>query len=244
MNQLHQLDEFQSALTGYELSPAARQTLAAVKLALLLGPTGGGRNTIINELVKTYDYYFIVSDTTRQPRSNNGVLEQNGREYWFRDEAEMLHEIQTGSFLEAEIIHGQQVSGISIRELARALQEGKTAVADADIGGLKNTLELKPDTAAVLILPPSFAEWQHRLSLRGKMPKDELRRRLQTATRVFKVGLEDKRFHLVVNDDFTAAAERIHRLVEGGQPSQAERTVLESHCQQLLKDTNEYLGKP
>ena len=44
------------------------------------------------------------SATTREPRENNGILEQNGREYFFRDETEMLADIKAGNFLEAEVI--------------------------------------------------------------------------------------------------------------------------------------------
>jgi guanylate kinase len=243
MNQLHQLRDFQQALADYQLSEAAQKTLAAVELVMLLGPTGGGRNTIINELVKNYDYYFIVSDTTRQPRANNGVLEQNGREYWFRNEAEMLAEIEAGSFLEAEIIHNQQVSGISMRELAKALDRGKTAIADVDIGGLQSGLKLKPETIAVLIVPPSFSEWQQRLGLRGDMPSDERKRRMETALDIFKMGTLDESFSILINDSFVEAAERIQQLVQGATISLSERQQSRLHCQQLLDDTRAFISR-
>src|SRR5664279_1435267 len=110
MNQLKRIDEFRTILDGYQLSPTAAQTLAQTKLVLLVAPTASGRNTIIHELLKTDQYHFVVSDTTRQPRINNGELEQNGREYWFRSEEEVLDELKRGEFLEAAIIHNQQVS--------------------------------------------------------------------------------------------------------------------------------------
>ena len=114
-NHLKHLDEFTDILANYQVSPRAIKSLKSVKLVLLIAPSAGGRNTLINRLMTTGRYNFIVSDTTRAPRVNNGLPEQSGREYWFRSEEEILSDLKNGEFLEAEIIHSQQVSGISIR---------------------------------------------------------------------------------------------------------------------------------
>src|SRR5690349_7662236 len=101
MNHLKHIDEFREVLANYHLSDEAKQTLNDLHLVLMVGPTSSGRNTIIRELVKTGSYHFIVSDTSRKPRHNDGILEQNGREYWFREEADMLQDLRHGMFLEA-----------------------------------------------------------------------------------------------------------------------------------------------
>src|SRR5438309_1023704 len=117
---LQHYTEFKAVLDKYHVSDAAKTKLEGLKLVLMLAPTSGGRNTIIKRQLQTGNYYYIVSDTTRPPRVNDGALEQNGNEYWFRTEDEILADLKTGSFLEAELIHDQQVSGISIRELEKA----------------------------------------------------------------------------------------------------------------------------
>jgi len=240
MNQLHNLQAFHQALTNYQLSSEALQTLTNTPLVALVGPTGGGRNTIIDELLKTGKYYFTVSDTTRQPRVNNGLLEISGREYWFRTEDDMLADIQAGKFLEAEIIHEQQVSGTSIRELEKAHADSKIAITDADIGGVSNILKLKPAATVVLVVPPSFQEWQRRLTSRGAMPVDELKRRLQTAVVIFKVGVEDDRLNLIVNDNYVTAAERLDKLASGEPISEEDKAVAKKLCQQLADETQAY----
>ena len=128
-------EAFEHALAHYAMSDHAKRVLKSTKLVLLTGPSSAGRNTIIDFMVRTNRYHFIVSDTTRKPRVNNGVLEQNGVQYWFRDEAEMLQDIKDGEYLEAELIHGQQVSGISIREFEKASSNHKIAINEVDIGG-------------------------------------------------------------------------------------------------------------
>jgi guanylate kinase len=241
MNQLHQLPEFEAALKDYHLSDEALQTLAVTKLVFLVGPSGGGRNTIIKELMKTGEYYFTVSDTTRQPRENDGVMEQNGREYWFRSEEDMLADITAGKFLEAEIIHGQQVSGTSIRELQKARDLSLIATSDADIGGVSRMLDLKPDAIGVLILPPSFNEWLKRFNGRGSLPAEEVKRRLETAVKIFKAGLQDDRLNFVVNDNYILAAERIHKLTAGEPIDEQTKAAAHALCEQLLQDTQAYL---
>lgn len=244
MNQLHRIDEFKAALADYRLSEAAKQTLADLRLVLMVGPTSSGRNTIIRELVKTGGYHFIVSDTTRQPRSNDGVMEQNGVEYWFRTEDEMLKEIQNGDFLEAAIIHNQQVSGISIRELEKARQTDKIAIDEVEIVGADNTHRAKPDTIIIFSVPPGFEKWMHRLRKRGKMPEDEIHRRLETACLEFDAALVHDYYQFVINDDIdetVAVVDSIARLGHHDQSRQAEARQL---VKLLYQQTRDYLARP
>jgi guanylate kinase len=198
---LTRLAAFDEALKNYHIGESAGRTLHETRFAVMLGPTSSGRNTIIERLVATGNYHFIISDTTRPPRVNNGVLEQDGVQYWFRAEDDMLADIQAGKFLEAEVIHRQQVSGISIRELEKAQANHRIAITDIDIGGVHNVVTAKPDAAVILILPPSFDEWRHRIEGRGHMSNDEWRRRATTALRIFKAPSQHDYFKVVVNDN-------------------------------------------
>lgn len=210
MNGLTNLEEFQTLLGNYKLSKAALQTLSQTQLVLLVAPTSSGRNHLIRELLKTGDYYYIVSDTTRKPRVNDGVMEQSGVEYWFRDEQAVLEDIRQGKYLEAAIIHQQQVSGISIRELQRATDEGKIAITDAEIAGIDNAIKLKPDTRGIFVLPPSFDEWQRRLHHRGDMHPEEYNRRMESAVAEFSAALEYDYYRFVINDDVSNAVQQIN----------------------------------
>lgn len=243
MNQLSHLQEFETLLTDYRPSAAALKTLQKTKLVLLVAPTGGGRNTIIDELQKTGQYHYIVSDTTRQPRVNNGVLEVNGREYWFRSEADMLADIKAGKFLEAEVIHRQQVSGISIRELKNAYEQQKISINEVDLGGISNVVKAKPDTMAILVLPPTFDEWLKRLEGRGTMPADERKRRFETAAKIFAAGLEDENLKLVINDQLEEAVAAIHRYATRGEFDNAQSAKAHEISRQLLFDTQMHLAK-
>ena len=236
-NNLRRLAEFQEVLKHYRISELSRQILTQTKLVLLIAPSAGGRNTIIQELLKLGDYYFVVSDTTRQPRVNNGVLERSGREYWFRTEDEMLHDLKEGKFLEAEIIHGQQVSGISIRELKKAHDDNKIAITDVDIGGISNIIHAKPDTVAIAVLPPSFEEWQQRLSIRGPIEVGEYKRRMQTACKIFEQAASHSKFAFVINDNLSHAVEQINHIAKKGMTDAKKEDQARQLATKLLSDT-------
>ncbi len=212
---LSRVAEFNAALRGYRVSVPAQRILDETTFVLLVGPSSSGRNTIINKLLETGDYYFIISDTTRPPRSNNGKVEQNGVEYWFRSEEEFLDDLKEGKYLEAEVIHGQQVSGISIRELQKAHDNDKVAITDIEIGGVLNVVQAKPDTAVILILPPNFEEWKRRLRGRGHMSNDEYRRRMETALRIFQAPARNNFFNFVINDNLEDAVRQVHDIATG-----------------------------
>jgi guanylate kinase len=237
MNELANLSEFQTLLTNYSLSKVALQTLSQTQLILLVAPTSTGRNHLIRELMKTGDYYYIVSDTTRKPRTNDGVMEQSGVEYWFRDEASVLEDIRQGKYLEAAVIHQQQVSGISIRELQQATDLGKIAITDAEIAGIDNAINLKPDTLGIFVLPPNFDEWQRRLHHRGNMHPEEYKRRMESAVSEFSSALERPYYKFVINDDVSDAVQQINTIAKLNEFDVEQQEHGRHLAEQLLLET-------
>ncbi len=243
VNQLQHIDEFKKALHKYELSDAAKATLEDLQLVLMVGPTSSGRNTIIRELVKTGAYHFIVSDTTRELRINDGILEQNGVEYWFRTEQQMLQEIRNGEFLEAAIIHNQQVSGMSIRELEIARQSSKIAITEVQIDGADNTHHAKQDTLIIFSVPPGFEKWMNRLRKRGKLSDDEIRRRLEAACLEFDAALMHGYYRFVINDDIDETVAMVDSMARLSQRDLAKETASRELVKRLYQQTRDYLAR-
>jgi guanylate kinase len=242
MNSLTHLEEFRTLLADYKLSKKSLLTLSQTKLVLLAAPTSSGRNTIIRQLMKTGDYYFVISDTTRQPRINDGVPEQNGVEYWFRDEEAVLEDIKQGKYLEAAVIHNQQVSGISVRELQNATDAGKIAVTDAEIAGVDNAIKYKADTLGIFVLPPSFEEWQRRLRHRGEMDSEEYKRRMESAVKEFEAALEHDYYKFVINSSVEEAAEQVNTLAKLDEVDSALQARGRELAEQLVVETNSLLN--
>jgi guanylate kinase len=215
MPELKHHDEFEEILAKYNVSEHSKQVLQGLKLVLLLAPTSSGRNTIINQQLSTGQYYYIISDTTREPRFNDGVMEENGKQYWFRKEEDVLADLKKGEYLEAELIHNQQVSGISIRELEKARNAQKIAIKDIDLAGMHNVVRAKPDTVAIMMLPPSFEEWMDRLTHRGRMRPDELKRRLQTAEKILEDGSHQNYYDFVISENIEQSGAIIDAILQG-----------------------------
>lgn len=242
MNELKQLSQFKDILAHYHVSEDKKKILDETKLMLFAAASSAGRNTIFRELIKTGHFHYIVSDTTRKPRKNNGILEQNGVEYWFKTEDEMLQNLREGKMLEAAIIHNQQVSGISMRELEMARDEGAIAMTDIEVVGTENIVKAKPDTMCLFIIPPSFEVWQKRMKHRGEMDEKEFCRRLESAVVEFEAALEKDYYWIIVNDSLDDTVGYIERITQRNTVTSEERQMKNRETlKKLLEDTREFL---
>ena len=77
--------------------------IGAGMLIVVSSPSGGGKGTLIDRVLKTVSgLAFSVSYTTRAPRGT----EENGREYFFVDELTFRAMIERGEFLEWADVSG------------------------------------------------------------------------------------------------------------------------------------------
>ena len=205
-------NEFVGVLSSYKPSQSTLSTLKNMPFVLLIGPTAAGRNTLINLLVKTGRYHYMVSDTTRAKRVNNGIMEQNGVEYWFKTEKEFLNGLKKGEYLEAAIIHNQQVSGANIAELEFAAKQQKIAINEVEVVGAEYYHRYKPDVLCIFLLPPNFKTWMERIHGRGDVDSGELHRRLTSARHEIAHALDNDFYHFVVNHEIHEAAIAVDEL--------------------------------
>jgi guanylate kinase len=240
--QLQRKADFELAIKSFKLSDHAESVLASTPLVAFVGITASGRNTVIRHLVEQGNYRFVVSDTTRQPKFRDGRLEQDGVDYYFRSEEAVLQDIINGEYIEAEIIHNQQVSGSSIRELKKVLEAGKTPIRDFDIGGIENIAKLKPDAIIIALLPPTYAEWERRLYAREHIDSEEFNNRLRTAKRILEMILTQQRFNIVINDDLQECVETIRTIVEHDGYTSELAAYGHHVAQEILDGVNRTLG--
>ena len=111
----------------------------AEKPVVISGPSGVGKGTLINKLMKDFPamFGFSVSHTTRAPREG----EKNHVHYHFTDRTVMEQEIKDGKFLEFASVHGN---------LYGTSTEAVDAVADAGKVYILNTISfLSSDSASL-----------------------------------------------------------------------------------------------
>lgn len=234
VTKLDNVDEFRKILKNYQPSKTLLLKLRSIKFVLLSAPTASGRNTIIHTLSRGGDYRYIVSDTTRSPRVNNGAIEKNGVEYWFNSEHQFLKGLMAGDYLEAAVIHNQQVSGINGKEFNIASQASQFAITDIDVHGCDTIVGYSDTILPLFILPPKFGIWMKRLQKRGKMPKDEKRRRIYSAIEEISLALQRSYFYFITNDDLELTSNTIHRFVSGDLESLPDQEEQKKHARQLI----------
>ncbi len=240
---LKHLSEFEQVLSSYTPSQKSLEILQRLPLVLLIGPTASGRNTLIGILLETGEYHSIISDTTRAKRMNNGVMERDGVEYWFKTEEEVLAGLRRGEYLEAAIIHGQQVSGQNISQLEAAHKEGRIAVNEVQINGAAVVHSLKPNTLIIFLLPPTFDIWMQRLRGRGDVDEDELRRRLESAVVEITTALNTDYYQFVINNEIHHAAHAVDELAHGRPVDEEKQAHGRIHAEQLLQDVRRFLQR-
>jgi guanylate kinase len=178
--------------------------MAAPLLLILSSPSGAGKTTLTNHLLRTLpDFTFSVSHTTRRPRAG----ETDGVQYHFVDRDRFVALEQAGAFAEWAEVHGN-LYGTSLAEIERAEAQGKQGLLfDVDYQGARQIRAKLPDAASVFILPPSMAELKKRLTGRASDAPEVIERRYRQAhVEIEHYGFFD---YLIVNDDLEQAKQAL-----------------------------------
>jgi guanylate kinase len=200
--------DIERLITTYRPPKAAREVIQNTKIALLVGISGAGKDTIKHELLKRPGFGEIISHTTRPPRENEGVLEENGVDYHFISENQAYDMLERGEFVEAKFVHGT-VYGTSISEVKRAGEAG-TAITDVDVQGVSEYKAVTDSVVAIFVLPPNYDEWMRRLKRRYTTDEaflQEWPKRRDSAIKELQKALELPYYHCIINDDLDRAVE-------------------------------------
>ena len=234
MNTLKHADEFRNLLSSYQMSEESKKLLDSVQFVMLSAISASGRNTIIEELIKTNLFYPVVSDTTREKRLNDGVLEQDGVQYWFKSEEDVLHKLEQGMYIEAALIHNQQVSGLSIEEFEKAARANRIAITDLEVQGVDAIMKANPKAIAIFVVPPSYDAWMERWQKRGVITEVEKQHRIDSARQELKTALSSNYYHFVINDALPEVALDIVAIAQGN-PNNDKEIAARNVAEHLLE---------
>ncbi|KVH94739.1 Guanylate kinase [Cynara cardunculus var. scolymus] len=178
---------------------------------VISGPSGVGKGTLINMLMKEFPsmFGFSVSHTTRAPREK----EENGVHYHFTDRSVMEEEIKAGKFLEFAAVHGN-LYGTSIEAVEIVADAGKRCILDIDVQGARSVRASSLEAIFIFICPPSFEELEKRLRARGTETEEQIQKRLRNAKAELEQGNSPGLFdHILVNNDLEACYERLKKIL-------------------------------
>ena len=230
-------------LTSYSPDEETKKALKKCQILLLVGPTGSGKNTVVQELLKTGHYHQIVTYTTRSPRENHGVMEKEGDPYHFIDQDQAREMLKNKQFIEAALIHGN-IYGTSLEDFEITTKESKIAITDMDVQGVKSYMQLTTNIKAIFLLPPSFRVMLERLANRygGQDRAHDINVRLNTA--LFELyELQKATYYTpVINDDLEETVRAVQQIIAGNPPDKDQRRKARQQAKQLIDDISNYLA--
>lgn len=174
------------------------------KIFVLSGPSGSGKNTVFDGLMKlNSSIAHTVSVTTRQPRTN----EIDGIDYYFVSKEEFIDKINNDEFIEY-VNYGDNYYGTLKSEVTRLTDAGKIVILVIEVRGAASIKNVFSDAKSIFIYPPSLDELANRLKSRGQNTEEEIQTRLSIAEAEMK--LKDSYDFAVVNDDINICIENIN----------------------------------
>ena len=230
-------------LASYSPAPATAQLVKSTPILLLVGPTGAGKDALKDKLLATGRYHHIISHTTRPPRINHGVIEQDGREYHFIDKTAAKKMLEEHALIEAKI-YSDNLYGTSVAEIQLAHDQGKVAMTDIEVQGVAEYKSLDPNVMAIFLLPPDFKTWQERLGRRYGDVVDvvDSRLRLQTALAELEQLLNTDYYTPIINDDLDKTMQKVQAVSHGQELEPAEVEKARDVAGKLAQDIQAHLN--
>jgi len=177
-------------------------------LLVLTGPSGAGKGTLVERLVRARpECVFSVSATTRPRR----VGEDDGVQYEFVTREEFERRRSAGQFLEWAEVH-EQLYATPVRFVDEGVRAGHVVVLDVDVQGGASVRRARPDAVSVFIYPPSIEALRARLLARRTDSPDVVELRLRNAPGELAQYREYD--YLVMNDDLEQAGSRLVSIVD------------------------------
>lgn len=176
-------------------------------LIVVSGPSGVGKGTICQELVKDDNIFYSVSATTRKPRS--GELE--GVNYFYKTHSEFNSMIDNNELLEWAEFCGNYY-GTPKKAVEEKLAEGYDIILEIETDGAMQIKQAYPEEVFIFITPPSAEELERRIRGRQTEPDDVIIARLTKARREMKLIANYD--YIVENDDISTAVEDIKAIIK------------------------------
>ncbi len=177
------------------------------KLFVISAPSGAGKTTLCQELVRHDPHlHHLVSHTTRTPRPG----EQDGCDYTFISQDEFSRMIDADLFAEWAVVHGNYY-GTSMERIQKILECGEDVLMDIDVQGAGQIRRRNLDATFVFILPPSMEVLSGRLRNRRSDAEDVISRRLQKAAE--EIQCYKQYDYLVINDELGKTLEKLQAII-------------------------------
>lgn len=176
-------------------------------LVILSGPSGAGKGTIAQGLLKNNKSILLsISVTTRPPRPG----EEHGINYFFTTHDEFEHMVAQNQLLEWAKVYDNYY-GTPRQWVEDKLANGEDVLLEIDIQGAFQVKNKFPQCILIFVVPPSIDELQARLIGRGTDHSEVIAKRLSCVTQ--ELQEIPKYDFIVVNDNLEQAIEQVQSII-------------------------------
>ncbi len=180
------------------------------RLIVFSAPSGCGKGTMLEEILKDERFAVSVSATTRAPREG----EKDGINYHFLTREDFEQRIADGKFIEyAE--YCQNLYGTLSSEVDGRLEQGLNVILEIEPQGAMKIREKRPDAVFIFVVPPSINELRRRLKKRGTESDEVIEERVSKAA--WEISQAEKYDYIIVNDALEDAISDFFAVIRGEQ---------------------------
>lgn len=166
----------------------------APRIYIISGPSGVGKDAVIEQLRKVFpNAQYVVTATTRPMR----VGEIDGVHYKFMTKEDFVAGIESDAFIENALVYENHY-GVPKQPIVDGLAENRDVIIKVDVKGAATLRRLIPNTISIFLAPESMEELLTRLRDRKTDDPDVLMKRFRTASQ--ELEEVDKFDYVVFNE--------------------------------------------
>lgn len=226
-----EVQDYKNIVDSYHPSAQTVYDFARSRFAVIAGPTGAGKDTIRNELAKSPQYINILSTTSRPFRPS----EQEGVEYHFRDLKFFDQGFEEKRFLQAAVVHNQQISCLDIAEVHK-LNENQIGLGILIVQTEIQLRTLNSDLKTIFVVPPSLVVLDQRMRIGRDEDNAEIARRMAAAKNELQIALKHPDYYCIVNDDLVRAVNLSREFLESGVRDNVAETEARNVIREILNE--------
>ena len=178
------------------------------QVIVISSPSGGGKGTVIAELLKKQKNLWLSVSTTSRPQRTNDIP---GVTYNFVTKEDFEEKIKEGYFLEYTEYVGNYY-GTPKGPIKEKLNQGIDVILEIEIEGASNIKKLLPESIFIFIMPPSIKTLVKRLKKRNTDSNDKLMERFHKTYK--EINEVTKYNYVVINDDLEETVDKVASIIK------------------------------
>lgn len=149
----------------------------APKIFLISGPSGVGKDSIVEEIRKIYtDFHFVITAVTRTKRND----EIDGKNHFFVTEDKFNEMIENDELIEWSKVY-KNYYGVPKNQIDKPISENRSVLLRVDVQGAEKIKSKIPSVITIFIKPENFDQIEKHLSSRGENSKEDINTRIGAA---------------------------------------------------------------